>query len=121
MLCEAVRDGNEAVGYDDVEASRVANGVISADADIVVLAVADRDSDPLIVFAEEPLRLPCALADALEKAETTAVLEREGPEVTIPLSVIHIVDLELELGLNEVLDEVESIGVNEADTEGEGE
>ena len=92
MLCEAVRDGNEAVGYDDIDAPRVANCVISADADNVVLAVSDRDNVPLIVLAEEPLRVPRALADALDKAETIAVLEREGPEVTIPLSVIHIVD-----------------------------
>ena len=94
--------------------------MISADADIVVLAVADRDSEPLIVLAEEPLRLPRGLADMLEKAEILAVLEREGPEVANPLSVIHIVDLELTLGLNEVLGELESIGVNETDSEGDG-
>ena len=98
----------------------MANKVISEDAENVVLTVAERDNDPLIVLAEEPLRLPRALADALDKAEILVVLEREGPEVANPLSVVHIVDLELILGLNEVLGELESIGVKETDSEGEG-
>ena len=70
-------------------ASRVDNSVTAAEAEIVVLALADRDGEPLIVDTEEALRLSRTLEEAVDTEECIAILEKDGPEVETPLSVIH--------------------------------